>query len=149
MPRLMKNSGLSDISPEYSDEKGSRAWLNSMKLMRPRQLWSCLAKNSITSSSQNSVNPKFLWRPSIRSRGLIWLYCLMSNMRNASFMLKSDFKAKSILADSTSLSRNTISFKIFISSAYSHLFIVMGGRQRTGSIFFSEKDRFKGEQGLL
>lgn len=119
-----------------------------MKLMRPRQLGSCLAKNSITSSSQKSAIPKFMWRPSIRSGGVIWLYCLESNMRNASFKLKSDFKAKSILADSTSLSRNTISLRRFIISVYSHLLMAIWGRWKcTGSIFFSEKARFKGEQG--
>lgn len=51
-------------------------------------------------------------------------------MRNASFKLKSDFRAKSILADSTSLSRNTISFKKFIISCYSHLLRDVGGAVR-------------------
>jgi hypothetical protein len=71
-------------------------------------------------------------------------------MRNASFKLKSDFKARSILADSTSLSRNTISLRKFIISVYSYLFMAIGGAVRwqcAGSNLFSEQARFKGEQG--
>ena len=73
------------------------------------------------SSLVKSLNNKCLASPSDRSYAVTSPAPLKSNILNASNRLKSDFNASSILADSTSLSLKTISFRTFVNSSISIL----------------------------
>ncbi len=73
------------------------------------------------SSGQNSPKSRFIRKPSTRSWEVMNPSPLVSKMRKASTRLKSDFRAKSIFADSMSLSTKIISLSVFASSFYSTL----------------------------
>ena len=73
------------------------------------------------SSGQNSPKSRFMRSPSTSSCDVINPRPLMSKIRKASTKLKSDFKARSILADSMSRSTKITSFKVFANSFYSTL----------------------------
>jgi hypothetical protein len=88
----------------YSRLNGKNALLNSAKFIFCLPDLSTFLKNKKTSSVLNSVNPRNLFKLSIKSAGVKAPIFLKSSILKASNILKSDFNESSIFADSSSLS---------------------------------------------
>jgi len=100
----------------YSLLTGSIRLLNSVKFNFPSLFRSCLLNRRYTSSWVNWSKPKLSRRETIMSWTEMLPVPLVSNILKASSRLKSGFRAASIFAPSSSLSKNMFSFRTLANS---------------------------------